>query len=243
VEKEEILAEIRRTAKVNGGKPLGRARFEQATGITWYDWSRYWARFGEAQREAEVEPTTLQKAYQDDFLLRILADLTRELERFPSVADLRLKSFQVAGFPNPKTFRRLGNKRMVLSKVMGYCSQRAEYADVATLVQASIDFLKSNGVDDLPSVTDEPKYGFVYLVRGHPGEYKIGRTNLVDRRLSELSVTASVAPQLVHEIKTDDPVGVAAYWHQRFADKRMRGEWFRLGPADVKAFLRWKRIH
>lgn len=84
--------------------------------------------------------------------------------------------------------------------------------------------------------------GFVYLAKGHPGEFKIGRTNLVDRRLSELGVTSAVEPVLVHEIKTDDPVGVEAYWHRRFADKRLRGEWFRLTGADVAAFRRWRRI-
>lgn len=75
-------------------------------------------------------------------------------------------------------------------------------------------------------------YGFVYLVRGHPGEYKIGRTNFVDRRVSELGATSPIEPTLVHEIKTDDPVGVGAYWHVRFADKRLRGEWFRLNAAE-----------
>ena len=86
-------------------------------------------------------------------------------------------------------------------------------------------------------------YGFVYLVRGHAGEYKIGRTNLVDRRLSELGAASPVEQTLVHEIKTDDPVGVEGYWHARFADKRMRGEWFRLNAADVRAFERWRRIY
>jgi hypothetical protein len=82
-----------------------------------------------------------------------------------------------------------------------------------------------------------------HLMRGHPGEYKIGRTNLVDHRLPELGATSAVEPTLLHEIKTDDPVGVEAYWHARFADKRMRGEWFRLNAADVKAFKRWRRIY
>ena len=87
------------------------------------------------------------------------------------------------------------------------------------------------------------RYGFVYLVQAHRGEFKIGRTNLVDRRLSELGVMAAVEHKLVHEIKTDDPAGVEAYWHRRFEVKRMRGEWFRLDAADVRAFKRWKRVY
>ena len=80
-------------------------------------------------------------------------------------------------------------------------------------------------------------------MRDHAGVYKIGFTNLVDRRISELGAKAPAELELVHEIKTDDPRGVEKYWHQRFEAKRMRGEWFKLNAADVKAFKRWKKIY
>jgi hypothetical protein len=60
--KQEILEEVRRTAKENSGKPLGVARFEKETGINPYDWGKYWARFGDAQEEAGFEPNVLQAA-------------------------------------------------------------------------------------------------------------------------------------------------------------------------------------
>jgi hypothetical protein len=145
-------------------------------------------------------------------------------------------------FPSARVFQRVGNKKALITKFVAYCADRPEHADVITLLEPLTAMYLGSDADDLEPNNEKPSYGFVYLLKAHRGEYKIGRTNLVDRRQSELGATASVQLERVHVITTDDPSGVEAYWHKRFQDKRMRGEWFRLSPADVKAFGRWKKV-
>ncbi|HEY4518648.1 MAG TPA: hypothetical protein VJG48_03460, partial [Candidatus Paceibacterota bacterium] len=80
--KEYILSEIRRTAKENGGKPLGEARFESESGIKPYDWGRFWVKFGDAQQEAGYLPSQFQSAYADEILIEKLVNLTNKLGKF-----------------------------------------------------------------------------------------------------------------------------------------------------------------
>src|SRR5438477_11866723 len=112
VTKERILAEIRRTALQNDGRPLGIARFFAETGVKQSDWRGiFWARWGDAVTEAGYPPNQLNPARSDDDLLTRLASLVQELGHFPVVSELKLKTRRDADFPNPKTLlHRFGNK-------------------------------------------------------------------------------------------------------------------------------------
>jgi hypothetical protein len=76
--------------------------------------------------------------------------------------------------------------------------------------------------------------GFVYLVKSGK-HYTIGRSNSVGRRSYEFGLQLPERHTVVHYMRTDDPVGIERYWHERFAERRANGEWF---AHDVKAFKR-----
>ncbi len=90
--KTHILQEIARTAKENGGAALGRRQFYAETGIKENDWlGKYWARWGDAIREAGFTPKTLQVGYGEEYLVEWRASLAREIGRFPVRTEIQLK--------------------------------------------------------------------------------------------------------------------------------------------------------
>lgn len=82
-------------------------------------------------------------------------------------------------------------------------------------------------------------YGHVYLLK-HGNDYKIGKSYDVTRRYKEIKVQMPQVTEEIHTIATDDPSGIEAYWHNRFRDKKLEGEWFQLSLSDVKAFKKRK---
>jgi len=234
--KEHIIAEIRRTANGNDGRPLGVRKFERETGIKQSDWRGvYWARWSDAVREAGYEANPMQLRYKREFLIGKLVDLIRELGKFPTRDELRLRGRGDTSFPNDCTFNRLGNKAELARWVLEYCQQQGGLDDVARICEPLAATSKRGGEGRVEE--DEDEFGFVYLMRSG-SHYKIGRSNCAERRQFELKLQLPEELKLVHKIKTDDPVGIENYWHQRFEDKNVRGEWFDLSAGDVKAFKR-----
>jgi hypothetical protein len=234
VTREHIVSEIRRLAEANGGKPLGRERFRDETGIREADWlGRYWARWSDAVTEAGLTPNTLQSKFDDQEALRLLALEVRRLGHLPTHAEMRLRRREDATFPNDGVFARLGKKAALAQLLHDYCGEHPEFSDVAEMI-APDDATSSVGQ---PEESGMGEIGYVYLVKSGR-HYKIGRSNSVGRREYELAIQLPVRAELIHKLATDDPVGIERYWHQRFAEKRANGEWFDLTPQDVSAFRR-----
>ncbi len=233
--KEHILQEIRRTAEANGGVPLGRRAFLTETGIRQADCiGKYWARWNDAVREAGYTPNQLTARYEDAFLFEKFIELTRALGRIPAQGDLLMRARADAVFPDPTVYERFGSKASFLQKLAGHCRSCDGFEDVVLLCERHLARIRSFQRKPSPGA---PNVGFVYLMKSGKF-YKIGRSNSVGRREYDLGLQLPEPLTSVHVIPTDDPPGIEAYWHNRFAAKRKNGEWFELDLADVSAFKR-----
>ncbi|HEV2207918.1 MAG TPA: GIY-YIG nuclease family protein [Verrucomicrobiae bacterium] len=233
--KHHILSEIKRTAQANGGIPLGRLKFFTQTGIKQSDWRGvHWVRWNDAILEAGFTPNQKTTAYDDEWLIAKLVSFGRELGHFPVSAELRLKARTTEHFPSDNTFRRLGSKAQILQKAALYCRAHEGFDDV--LAMCGAPHVSTDSA--IPEAEPDPEQpGFVYLLKSGRF-YKIGRSNACGRRERELSLQLPEKARLLHEIRTDDPVGIEDYWHRRFEKQRKNGEWFDLNPAAVAAFRR-----
>lgn len=239
--KHHILSEIKRIAGENGDKAPGSMVFERETGIRKPDWyPNIWLRWGDALVEAGYAPNKFQTAMRDEVLIQSYIGLVRELQRLPVAGEIRRKSQNDKSFPSHNVFNRFGGKEKLLEAVTRYCQQHPDHEDIITLCAEHKRVSKREPEKDTKNKSRVAS-GFVYLMQSGK-HYKIGRTNSVGRREREFAIQIPVPPKTIHSIETDDPVGVEAYWHNRFKDRRGEGEWFDLSPEDVKAFKRWKRI-
>lgn len=233
--KQHIINEIKRTAEKNNGIPLGTERFYAETGIRKTDWyGKYWARWGDALVEAGYAPNKLQGAYEDEWVIGKFISLIQELGRYPVMGDLRLKAKQDKNFPSHNVFSRVGKKAELAKKTIEYCERKGGLIDIVEICKpitpSQAEYKKSK---------EQEVIGYVYLMKSGR-YYKIGRTNALGRREYDLGIQLPEKITTIHTIKTDDPIGIEAYWHKRFEEKHRNGEWFELSNEDIKAFKRRK---
>lgn len=234
--KEHILSEIKRIAEENGGKAPGVGQFEKVTGIASSDWlGKLWARWGDALTEAGYEPNKLQEGYDADYVLDRYEELCRHFGRVPTKSDVRLFAHEKQGFLSYNTFtKHFGSTGGIRAALRERAIKRGENDLLAILPDNTALTAKPDA--DARNLTAE---GWVYLLKSGD-HYKVGRSEELEKRVKQISIAMPEKVEMVHAIRTDDPVGIEAYWHRRFADRRANGEWFRLLPADIKAFKRRK---
>ena len=216
--------------------PLGWRKFFNETGIKESDWKgKYWARWSDAIREAGFSPNQMQSRRDSNVLIEKYIQFTRQLGRFPVGAEMRLQARNDPAFLlNSDTLQNhFGSKSQLISKVTEYCRNQEGYDDIIALCDAHQE---KEGIDDeQQEPADTTDHGWVYLLKS--GRFhKIGRTNDLARRKGQLAIQLPEASEIIHQIHTDDPAGIEAYWHRRFDAKRKEGEWFELDRQDVSIF-------
>lgn len=232
--REQIIAHIRRLATENG-QPPGQKLFERETGIAAHIWiGKLWARWGDALVEAGYQPNAWTGRLDSDDILMGIIEGIRHFGRFPSRHELMIYRRSNPAVPSDNAIKRhFGRREELIAALAQRVADQPAFADITPLLPA---------VAPKPVITKVPKKasdGYVYLIRS--GEfYKVGRSDDAERRFKQIRIALPEKAELFHTIATDDPVGIEAYWHRRFADKRANGEWFKLATGDVAAFKRRK---
>jgi hypothetical protein len=229
--RDTILQEIQKLAKANDGQPPGIRSFEQQTDIRESAWRGvYWARWGDALKEAGFSSNEWQGKSEANFILQKYVEAARHYGFLPTGSELQMFHNTHTDFPGVKTvFQHFGSKEGLLSNLRAWVQDKPDLQDIADMFGREVENERSAA----------PKEGHVCLIKSG-AHYKIGRSDELERRVKQIRVALPEAANLVHSIRTDDPAGVETYWHRRFADRRANGEWFKLSGADVAAFKRRK---
>ena len=238
VSREDILQEIRKVAKQNGGKTPSQKAFSENTDIGVYHWRKYWPTYGELVNDAGLTPNKIYNTkYTHNQLCELFIRVIREKGKWPTRGILDVKHYKDPDFPDSTTFyRKFGLTNGLAQALLDYVKDRQGFEDI---IDISTSILKKFGDNEVTN--DNIISGYVYLGKQH-GRYKIGKSKDLDRRREDITLLGSEPFELIWQIKTDDMNGVEGYWHERLKSKWIRGEWFKLTASDVKAFKRWKKI-
>lgn len=76
--------------------------------------------------------------------------------------------------------------------------------------------------------------GYVYLIQSEMGQYKIGKSRQLDKRIKLFSVKLPFKTEMIHYFYTKTMTQDETFLHDRFSEKRTNGEWFDLTTEDVE---------
>jgi hypothetical protein len=109
-----------------------------------------------------------------------------------------------------------------------------------------IDF-RSMWHEDIKAALEnqEPTYvgsGYVYILEGKDGYYKIGKSVNPEVRIKTLGVVLPFEITPIHLIECQNHHRVERDLHMKYNLKRTAGEWFKLEPADIKYIKSLKHV-
>ena len=127
-----------------------------------------------------------------------------------------------------------------LAKFDGIAAMQRD--DLSTFVSHTFGLPGWNIIDDIHydewmgKAGYDARSGWVYVIK-QSGDYKIGVTKDIRKRLSTIQMSTPKLVQLVHSFHVGGIYADAYEWekalHKRFSKRKIRGEWFRLTNTDV----------
>jgi hypothetical protein len=167
-----ILQEIRRLASANGGQAPGQKLFAKETGIAEHQWrGRYWARWGDALREAGFAPNDWNGKSNANAVLSGVITACRYCGHLPTQSELEALRRTDPSVPHPNVVRsNFGGRSDMIAALAKHIETDAALFDVAAMLpEQSNDALQRR-----PS--SKSIEGFMYLIKS--GDfYKIGRSD------------------------------------------------------------------
>lgn len=238
--KDEIIEAVKELVARTGKVP-GRQSFESETGIGRHEWyGRFWARWGDVLIASGFEPKEKNGAADKEQILAAYIRAIEEMGRLPTEGEVRVRRHSDPSFPGHEAIRSsLGRRAERIAALLSYAQNQGASELVLRVLEEAASPSNATLRHTTESATSSAADGFVYLMKSGKN-YKVGHTNALDRRQYEIGVQLPEKIEPIHSIRTDDPSGIEAYWHTRFREKRLNGEWFRLATDDVRAFKRRK---
>jgi hypothetical protein len=228
--RDVILAEIKRLGNQDGKAP-GQTRFASETGIKRHQWlGKYWPKWGDALLEAGFQPNVLRERTDLNLVMPSIAGIVLRLGRFPTQAEMQIAWQGKEDVPQIKSvFARLRSKKRLVGEFRKWAENSENAERLLELVPEIVD------AEEADSQKNVKRIGHVYLLKWG-NNYKIGESGNWESRITKIGIKLPEKSELIHKIETDDPPGIEAYWHRRFADKKVNGEWFKLSSDDVRDF-------
>jgi hypothetical protein len=78
------------------------------------------------------------------------------------------------------------------------------------------------------------EYGYIYVLKGGDGYYKIGRARDPEDRARMLGILMPWPVELLMAIPAENYRWSERRLHEWFAEKRTHGEWFKLDRSDIE---------
>jgi predicted GIY-YIG superfamily endonuclease len=75
--------------------------------------------------------------------------------------------------------------------------------------------------------------GWVYIIGDTYGNYKIGLTNDLEKRLNSYRTSMPNEPEIIAVIQTKDMQSLEKQLHIKYKDRHIKNEWFRLTNSDL----------